>query len=293
MEYERKHWWEIHQRQFSLTDVVLIGPAGAEFFDWLRVIKREQPVPPVRQEVSGKVMRIARTFSSDLIEREKQLAQMLVLQWKQQRKGEPAIFPEKFFWLGSDEAWQAFVTQLKVCFPGMKTPEIPEQWQGEETLSLLAEVFGDDERQGVYLVAGCQSLYPSSDAFRSAGESAVLLLVGSHGDVRLTRGECWGSSDVESLQQIVSRAEKQSELDESPDKCILFSHPSQPELASCGWNVTHNTQDDYWGEPGKLDALIVISLAAMSAKSEAKPCAWIASDPLHTLALGIVKPHGN
>lgn len=274
-------------------DVVLIGPAGAELFDWLRVIKREQPVPPVRQEASGKVMRIARTFSSDLIEREKQLAQMLVLQWKQQRKDEPAIFPEKFFWLGSDEGWQAFVTQLSACFPGMKTPEIPERWQGEETLSLLAEVFGDGERQGVFLVAGCQSLSPSSDAFRPAGESAVLWVVGSHGDVSLTRGEFWGSSDVEPLQQIVSRAEKQSELDESPDTCVLFSHPSQPELAGCGWNVTHNTQDDYWGEPGKLDALIVISLAAMSAKSEVKPCAWIASDPLHTFALGIVKPHGN
>jgi hypothetical protein len=29
----------------------------------------------------------------------------------------------------------------------------------------------------------------------------------------------------------------------------------------------------------KLDALVVISLAAITAKSEAKPCGWIASDP--------------
>ncbi len=293
VEYERKHWWEIHQRSFSLMDVVLIGPAGAELFDWLRVIKREQPVPPVRQEASGKVMRVARTFSSDLIEREKQLAQMLVLQWKKQRKDQPAIFPEKFFWLGSGESWRAFVMQLNECFPGMNIPESPERWLGEETLSLFAETFADGELQGVYLVAGCQSLYSSSDAVRPAGESAVLWLVGGHGDVRLTRGEFWGASDVESLQQIVSRAEKQSEPDESPDKCILFSHPLLPELADCGWNVTHNTQDEYWGESGKLDALIVISLAAMSARSEKEPCAWIASDPLHTLALGIVKPHGN
>ncbi len=27
---QRRHWWEIHQRQFALKDIVLIGPAGVE-----------------------------------------------------------------------------------------------------------------------------------------------------------------------------------------------------------------------------------------------------------------------
>ena len=76
---------EIHRRQFALKDIVLIGPAGAELSDWLRVIKREHQAPLVRQESTGKSLRIARSFSSALIEREKQLAQMLVLQWKRQR----------------------------------------------------------------------------------------------------------------------------------------------------------------------------------------------------------------
>jgi hypothetical protein len=56
-------------------------------------------------------------------------------------------------------------------------------------------------------------------------------------------------SDSESLRHVALRAEKQSELNESPERCILFSHPEQPELADCGWNVTHNIQDDYWGDP--------------------------------------------
>ena len=43
-ENERRHWWEIHRRQFALKDIVLIGPAGAELSDWLRVIKREHQV---------------------------------------------------------------------------------------------------------------------------------------------------------------------------------------------------------------------------------------------------------
>jgi hypothetical protein len=49
-ENERRHWWEIHRRQFALKDIVLIGPAGAELSDWLRVIKREHQAPLVRQE---------------------------------------------------------------------------------------------------------------------------------------------------------------------------------------------------------------------------------------------------
>ncbi len=53
-ENERRHWWEIHRRQFALKDIVLIGPAGAELSDWLRVIKREHQAPLVRQESLGK-----------------------------------------------------------------------------------------------------------------------------------------------------------------------------------------------------------------------------------------------
>ncbi len=292
-ENERRHWWEIHQRQFALKDIVLIGPAGAELSDWLRVIKREHQAPSLRQEAQGKSLRIARSFSSDPIEREKQLAQMLVLQWKRQQGQVLLVAPEKYFWQGSPEAWQAFVAQLSESFPGIKPPEVPEIWQGEKTLSLLANVFADNEQQANYLIAGCQSLSPTSDSIRPAGECAVLWLAGSRGDATLSRGEFFDPSDNESLQHVALRAEKQSELNASPERCILFSHPEQPQLAACGWNVTHNIQDDYWGAPGKLDALVVISLAAIAAKSETKPCGWIASDPLHTLALGIVKPHGN
>ncbi|WP_223580107.1 hypothetical protein [Enterobacter sp. JBIWA005] len=289
----RRHWWEIHRRQFALKDIVLIGPAGAELYDWLRVIKREHQAPSFRQESMGKSLRIARSFSSDPIEREKQLAQMLVLQWKRQRGKEFLVSPEKYFWLGSPEAWQAFVAQLIESFPGITPPELPELWQGEKTLSLLANVLADNKQQANFLIAGCQSLSPTSDSTRPAGECAVLWLAGSQGDVTLSRGEFFDPSDSESLQHVALRAEKQSELHESPERCILFSHPEQPQLAACGWNVTHNIQDDYWGDPGKLDALVVISLAAITAKSETKPCGWIASDPFHTLALGIVKPHGN
>ncbi|MCU6401256.1 hypothetical protein KW811_22580, partial [Enterobacter quasiroggenkampii] len=84
----------------------------------------------------------------------------------------------------------------------------------------------------------------------------------------------------------------QCELMEDPAACILFSHPQIPQIAECGWITTHNLQDSYWGMPGSMEPLIVISLAALSAQNEAQPCGWISTDPQHTLALGIVKPHG-
>lgn len=160
-ENERRHWWEIHRRQFALKDIVLIGPAGAELSDWLRVIKREHQAPLVRQESLGKSLRIARSFSSALIEREKQLAQMLVLQWKRQRGKELFVSPEKYFWQGSPEAWQAFVAQLIESFPGITAPELPELWQGEKTLSVLANVLADKKQLANFLIAGCQSLSPA------------------------------------------------------------------------------------------------------------------------------------
>ena len=153
-ENERRHWWEIHRRQFALKDIVLIGPAGAELSDWLRVIKREHQAPLVRQESLGKSLRIARSFSSALIEREKQLAQMLVLQWKRQRGKELFVSPEKYFWQGSPEAWQAFVAQLIESFPGITAPELPELWQGEKTLSVLANVLADKKQLANFLIAG-------------------------------------------------------------------------------------------------------------------------------------------
>ncbi|WP_256574876.1 hypothetical protein [Klebsiella quasipneumoniae] len=68
-ENERRHWWEIHRRQFALKDIVLIGPAGAELSDWLRMIKREHQAPLVRQESLGKSLRIARSWICPYISR--------------------------------------------------------------------------------------------------------------------------------------------------------------------------------------------------------------------------------
>lgn len=41
-----------------------------------------------------------------------------------------------------------------------------------------------------------------------------------------------------------------------------------------------------------MEMLIVLILAAFYANNYQQPCGWIAKDPLHTLALGIIKPYG-
>jgi hypothetical protein len=79
-------------------------------------------------------LRIARSFSSALIEREKQLAQMLVLQWKRQRGKELFVSPEKYFWQGSPEAWQAFVAQLIESFPGITLLNYLSYGKGENII---------------------------------------------------------------------------------------------------------------------------------------------------------------
>ncbi|WP_258034341.1 hypothetical protein [Pectobacterium odoriferum] len=287
------HWWYQHRRHFSLQDVVLIGPAGAERVDWLRLLQREQKPPVERKEANGLALRVARIFSPDVSEREHQLARMLVLQWKNQREGKKLTSPQRCFWLGSESAWQVFSDQAMKSFPGITLPATPEFWQGENTLSGIAAALSADENGTEYLIAGCQSEPASSQAQRAAGEAAVLWLAGSDGPVMLSRGEFYDPCATESLEQVCERAQRQSELDAPPDACMLFSHPEQPALAVSGWNMTHHLQDNYWGYTGKLDALIVISLAAIYAQSQSQSCGWIATDFLHPLALGIVKPHGN
>lgn len=291
-EYQR--WWYLHRQCFALCEVVLIGPAGAELSDWLRLLKREQPQPGEWQEAQGKALRVARTFSPDVDEREKQLARMLVLQWKGQSEGKTISALQRCYWQGSATAWQAFVVQMKASFPAVVLPEQPEPWQGELTLATLAASLSSAESDALYLVAGCQSLPPSSGCLRPAGESAVLWLAGSGGPVKVCRGEVFDPSASESLPQVCKRAQRQSELDASPDTCILFSQPQpqQSALAGSGWNVTHHLQDSYWGELGQLEPLVVLSLAAIFAHHQDQSCAWIATDPLHTFALGIVKPYG-
>lgn len=285
-------WWAQHQQQFGLSEVVLIGPAGNCELDWIRVLRRESIPPGRRDEIIGSSLRIARTFSQDADMREKQLARMLVLQWMNQRQNQPPVLLKKCYWAGSIVAWKAFVQQMKESCPNVVLPDEPKTWRGEETLAGLAEIFSRADPKTQILIAGCRSLPASATALLPAGESAVLWIVGAEGPALLTRGETFSPLAAEVVLEVCQRAQAQSNLDEIPEYCMLFSQPDVPGLANCGWNIEQNLQDSYWGDVGEMEALVTISLAAIFAQTQKKACAWIATDPLNTLALGIVTSHG-
>lgn len=292
VEQQRRDWWEQHQRHFSLSEVVLIGPVGAEIGHWLRLLRREHRPPEVRVEASGKALRTVRTMQGSSDEREVQLAKTLALQWKVQRVKTALPLLKQCYWQGSLLSWQAFREQMHTAFPNAVLPDEPIQWRGEESLSALATATRTLPADSAILVAGCESMSASFTAVHPAGESAALWLVGNDGPVCLARGEVYDVDKHESLTEVGERAALQSELDSAPETCVLFSQPELPDLAQSGWNVVHHIQDLNWGNPGDMEMLITLSLAAISAKQNQEPCGWIAKDPLHTLALGIVKPYG-
>nr|WP_246864795.1 hypothetical protein [Citrobacter freundii] len=292
VEQQQQAWWEQHQHRFALNEMVLLGPAGTDTPHWLRLLKREHRVPEIKNEPTGKALRIGRTLVDTVAEREALLAKMLVLQWKAQRAD--ASLPHLWccYWQGSLNAWRAFCTQMQVSFPDVVLPEKPEAWQGEETLSALAATAQTLPETEAILVAGCHSIAASFNSEQPAGESAALCLVAQKGQVSLTRGEVYDLAGKAVLTAACERAEQQSELEKPPDACMLFSQPTLTALAQSGWNVTHHVQDLNWGNPGDMEMLIVLVLAALYAKNYQEPCGWIAKDPLHTLALGIIKPYG-
>lgn len=90
VEQQQQAWWEQHQRRFALSEMVLLGPAGTDAPHWLRLLQREHRVPEIKNESSGKALRIGRTLVDSVAERETLLAKMLVLQWQTQNANSPS-----------------------------------------------------------------------------------------------------------------------------------------------------------------------------------------------------------
>lgn len=291
VEQQQQAWWMQHQQVFALREWVLMGPSGTDTSHWWQLLKREHRPPEVKNEASGKALRVVRTMDSPSGDRELQLAKMLVLQWQLQRESISFPLIQRSYWQGSLRAWRAFYQQMQATFPDVSLPEKPEEWRGEETLSALAATASELSSDEAILVAGCHSGIASFSAEQPAGDSAALWLVGHSGPVCMTRGEFYDCAGEETLTDVCERAQRQSELEKPPESCMLFSHPALPQLAQSGWNVTHHVQDLNWGNPDDMELLIVLTLAATGANYYQEPCGWIAKDPLHTLAFGIVKPY--
>lgn len=289
---ERREWWANHQQTFGLRETVLLGPVGSEAAHWQDMLRREHQVPEQKAEANGRALRLIHSFVSDSDAREQQLARMLAQQWLAQRGNLPFPVLRHCYWLGSEQAWRVFCETVANAFPVHTLPAQPEKWQGEASLSAIAAQIHANDDDNLILVAGCQSLAVTAGSARPAGESAALWLASPDGAVRISRGEVCDAGLAENITDVCQRAMRQSEAEQPPDPCILFTQPQTPELAQCGWNIIQQVQDANWGETGQMEMLVVITLAALFVSHFQQPCGWIARDPLHTLALGIVMPGG-
>ncbi|WP_160287341.1 hypothetical protein [Pseudomonas knackmussii] len=281
-------WWAQHRRQVALVESVLIGAAGTTDLHWRRVLAGKGSPPSVQEESGGQAIRLLQVFGADLVERERQLARQLATTWQQQR--EPIVLPAlQCYWQGSPAGWSAFVQQMAQECPDVQLPEHPEPWQGMASLDAIIERLHGAPAEARILCAGCQSSASSRDARLPAGEAAVLWLLGTQGGVRFTSGERF-AAEQEDLAEVALRAVRQAELEKPAEACVAFSQPEVTQLGELGWPLNQHQQDAYWGELEGLQAMVVQTLAACHAEQHASPCAWLASDPDHTLALGVVQP---
>ncbi|MCL5228281.1 hypothetical protein [Pseudomonas nunensis] len=288
-EQVRQAWWQSHRQKAALVESVLVSAVASTPEHGLRLFGPDH-LPPEPQTIpEGRAIRLGHVFGSDVAERERNLAILLALQWHEQRVEHSVVQPLRCYWLGSLEAWQAFVEQMARCFAPLQLPEQPEPWQGIRSLDSIIDQLQGAPATARILCAGCQSLPYRQDSRLPAGEAAVLWLFGPEGGVRFSRGE-WFSADTENLPAVAKRVLQQSELAAPAELCVSFSQPDLADLPVIGWNTRQHVQDANFGHLESLQAMVVQTLAAWYAEQHRVPCAWLANDPYHTLALGIVEP---
>ena len=282
-------WWVRHRQTVALVEAVLVGGGSSDPEHRQALFSADHQPPAPAMTPDGATVRLLQVFGDEVVERERQLAKLLVLQWQAQRPEPGPLQPLACYWQGSLSAWQAFVEQMGKTFAQVQLPEQPESWQGIDSLDSIIDRMQGAPADARILCAGCQSSSARPDSRLPAGETAVLWLFSQEGGARFSRGE-WFDADTELLPTVAERVVQQSEITSPPQVCVSFSQPDVPSLSPHGWSTKQNVQDANFGELEGLQAMVVQTLAAWYVEQHQVPCAWLANDPHHTLALGIVKP---
>jgi len=282
-------WWSRHRQTVALVESVLLGAVCRSAEQKHALFSPDLTKPTPEQTDDGWAIRVPQVFGKDVAEREAQLAALLALQWQQQRSDLPVEQPLRCYWQGTPAAWNSFAEQVKKLWPTAQFPERPDVWQGIDSLDAIVDQLHEEPAEAWILCAGCQSSPIQRESRLPAGEAAVLWVLGKQEGVRIARGE-WLNADVESLAAVAERALRQSELEASGPPCVSFSQPDLPDVSAIGWNLRQHLQDANFGALGNLESMVVLTLAAWYAEGNSKACAWLANDPQHTLAIGVVKP---
>ncbi|NWE05154.1 hypothetical protein HX832_30920 [Pseudomonas sp. IPO3749] len=286
-EQVRLAWWQHHRQKVGLVESVLVSPTCTKPEHGLRLFNSDYPPPMPQKTPEGRTLYLRQVFGSDVAGRERNMAILLAQQWNEQREEHSFVQPLRCYWLGSQAAWQAFVQQVALSTGRVQLPEQPETWEGIRSLDSVIDQLQGAATTARILCAGCQSSPVESEGQSPSGEAALLWLFGPEGGVRFTRGE-WFSADTEPLSRVAERALQQSDLTTPAELCVSFAQPNIAELSAIDWKT--KPQDANFGTLDRLQAMVAQTLAAWYAQEHQVPCAWLANDPHHTLAVGVVKP---
>lgn len=282
-------WWQQHRQQVALVDSVLLG-AVCQTPEQAQGLFRAGALPPLpRRKNQGAHLFMRQVSGRDSAERERHLARLLAVHWQAQQPESIVVQPLCSYWQGTPDAWQAFVEQMAKACPTVRLPEHPEPWQGLDSLDAIIDQLQGAAADACILCAGCQSSAVLPESRLPAGEAALLWLLGPQGGVRFTRGE-WFAADSDSLAALVERAQQQRTGETPVQTCVAFSQPDVPGLADLGWNTQQHLQDSNFGALAGLEGMVALTLAAWYAEQQGLPCAWLANDPHHSLAMGVVEP---
>ncbi|GLK89277.1 hypothetical protein [Pseudomonas turukhanskensis] len=277
-------WWQAHRQHVSMIESVMIGAACSPA-ESVPELFASTHLPGFDARPDKSLLRSTLVYQRTRVAREAELARWLAWQWQEEYPASAAVQPLQCYWLGSPEAWQAFTARVAELMPLARLPQQPQPWQGIETLDGIIDSLQGAAAPARVLCAGCLSL----DDVAQAGEAAVLWLLGPQGGPHVLRGE-WVGTDADALPAAAQRALKQAGLDKPAQACMSFSQPASLEVGKIGWDIAEHLQDAQFGALGELAPMVTLTLACEYARSQLQPCAWLASDPQHTLALGVVLP---
>lgn len=284
----QQKWWAWHRQQVGLLDAVLLGAQCIEPHDRTSLFDPLHPLPEAKRVLGGMALRVAQVGGPDVDERERQLAVLLAIQLKLQSPDLGACEIQRCYWLGSLQAWLAFVEQMAISHPQVHLPAQPTVWEGVRSLDAIVDHLHVEPAHARVICAGCESSLPAAGGDLPAGEAAVLWLLAPNASVSLFRGE-WFKAGAEPLQAVAARALQQAGVDRPPAARMAFLAAEQLDETGLGWGAGRHLQDERFGELPTLGAMVVQTLAAWYALHHGEPCAWVAEDPHYTLALGVIK----
>lgn len=283
-------WWAYHRQTAGLVDSVLVAGACRTPEDRKSLFSPAHQSPMPEKTGGGMAIRSAHVSGDSIDERERQLAKLLVLQWRDQQTWPLVLQPSKCYWYGSDTAWDAFVEQMAKSCPRVQLPECPETWAGINSLDAIIDQLQGAPADTRILCAGCHSSSIVPYSRLPAGEVALLWLLGPQGQVRFPRADAYAPG-LSTPAEVAETVQYQNELEGATPICMSFSQPDVPELSTMGWDTQRYLQDENFGDLAEMEAMVVQTLAASYVADHGVPCTWLAKDPFYPFVLGVVKPN--